>query len=93
MAGFVDGDGSAVGQYDVELAEVVADQAVYTLEGSMATPQTGAKHADAIASTSGGNIALILKVCCCLTVVDTASEPGGLPLGWMVMFLKGAMLI
>lgn len=78
MAGFVDCDGGAVGQYHVELAEIVADHAVHTLERSMATTKTGAKHADAVASTSGGNVAVFPKVLCCLPIVDTASKPGSL---------------
>ena len=62
IASFVDTNGSAVGQNNIELAEIVANHAVKTFKGSMATPKTGAHHTDAIAGTSGGNIALIPKV-------------------------------
>ena len=81
MAGFVDSNGSAIGQYNIELAEVVANHAVYTFKGSVATPQAGTQHADAIASTSGGNISPIPQVCSGLAVVDTSSKPGRLTIG------------
>ena len=75
MAGFVDCDGGAVGQHHVELAEIVTDHAIYTFERSMATTKTGAKHADAVASTCGGNVAILPEVLCCLPIVDTSTKP------------------
>lgn len=62
VAGFVDTNRSPVGQNEVELPDVVADHAVKALMASVASPETGTHHTDAIARTGGGNIALLPKV-------------------------------
>jgi hypothetical protein len=76
VARFVYANGSAVGQNDIELANVVTNHAVETFMTSMATPKTGTHQPDTITGAGGGNVTVIPKVLRNLTVVDAASKPG-----------------
>lgn len=76
MGVFIDPDGSPVGQHHIELEEIVADHAVQAFKRSVATPQAGAHHTDAIAGASGGDISFLPKVSHGLAVVYTTPEPG-----------------
>ena len=62
VAGTVDTNGSAVGQNEVDLPDVVADQAVKTFMAAVAAPKAGTHHADAVARTGRGNVAFVPKV-------------------------------
>lgn len=76
MGVFINANGSAVGQHNIELEEIVADHAVQTFKGPMATPKTRAHHANAITGAGSGHISLIPKISHGLTVVYTTSKPG-----------------
>lgn len=71
-------DGRAVGQNNIELAEIVATHAIKTLMAPMATPESGAQQADAIAGASGGNITTIPKVIRDLPIIDSTPKPSRL---------------
>lgn len=62
VAATVDTNGSAVGQNEIDLPDVVADHAVKTFMASVATPKAGTHHADAVARTGRGNVAFVPKV-------------------------------
>lgn len=76
VARCVDADGGAIGQDNVELQHIVANQAVQTFLPTVATPKTGADHADALTPASGGDKALVPKILNDWAHEGAASEPG-----------------
>ena len=62
VARCVDADGGAIGQDNVKLQHIVANQAVQTFLATVATPKPGAGHADALTPASGGDKALFPKI-------------------------------
>ena len=62
VARCVDADGGAIGQDNVKLQHIVANHAVQPFLATVATPKTGADHADALTPTSGGDKALVPKI-------------------------------
>ena len=78
VAGGVDADGGTVTENEVDVEEVVRDQAVKTLEATVTTTETGSDDTDAVAGRGGGDIAALPKVVGDLAGEDTTAEPGGL---------------
>lgn len=76
----VDPDRGAVGQDHVQLQDVVDNQAVQAFLATVAAPERGAYHADALAR-AGGDEAVVPEMMRDVAHQGAASEPGRLATG------------